>query len=262
MRLLIFLLTVSLVFGQNDDNAIRDLTTTIVGLDQSGIEQLNNSLDQKNAGVLLTGVDESSNSTNTLNETSNTTEKSQNTDSVKTDPNSVTETTSASTTLSTSNSLAVTSSESVTSTNSTSTSSQSTEDSICLVPYIPWSEGLFFLAEYKGEDTRIAEIMKTWSEPIDFYYQHGIGTLPTELNQQLIELGVEVVYDKSQEDLLYDLESGQCASSDKQDSLDIGTGADQEESEDTSQEGVNLDESDQSANPVAESEEIPILINI
>ena len=171
---------------------------------------MHNSLEQKNAGLSLT------NSNQTSAQTSSTTQQNQSTKPVEPDTNnqstnstdSVTQTSSVSSTDSVSSVLETSQPVSVDDTNSTSATQETTEEQICLVPYIPWSEGLFFLSEYKGEDPRIAKIMEKWAEPIEFYYKFGIGTLSTELNRELIESGIEVVYDKSYEELSADIESG------------------------------------------------------
>ena len=217
MRLILLFLTASLIFAQDNDDTINALTQTIVGLDKGGIEKLNNSLEQKNAGLSLT------NSNQTSAQTSSTTQQNQSTKPVEPDTNSqstnsstsVSQTTSVSNTESTSPSVETSELVSVDETNSTSATQETTEEQICLVPYIPWSEGLFFLSEYKGDDPRIAKIMEKWEAPIGFYYKFGIGTLPTELNKELMDSGIEVVYDKSQEELMTDMESGQCGAADQ-----------------------------------------------
>lgn len=99
------------------------------------------------------------------------------------------------------------------STSSTSGTATTSENQICLVPYIPWNGGNYFLAEYKGEDPRINEIMVSWKSAVSFYHQNSIPMLPTELNQALGNAGIEVVFDKTVEDLVKDLEAGKCGSS-------------------------------------------------
>ena len=263
MRLLIFFLTASLVFGQNSDQAISALTDTIVGLDQNGIEQLNTSLDQQNAGVLLTGSDDSESSIiNTEISADSQTEEIDNTTVSQSATNSLAETVLETNTQSTPIAESTSNTSPQTNTNSSSASTETTSDSVCLVPYIPWSEGLFFLSEYKGEDPRIAKIMETWSDPIGFYYKYGIGTLPTELNQQLGQLGINVVYDKSHKDLLYDLESGQCAILPEDESQSSFEESTQDESDDIVEDTEVLEESLGSELHNVESEDIPILKQI
>ncbi len=266
MRLLIFFITASLVFGQNSDEVISTLTDTIVSLDQNGIEQLNTSLEQQNAGVLLTGSDDSQNSTSSTEvSTVSQTEQIDNTTVSQSDTNSLTETVLETNTQSTPIAESTSNTSPQTNTNSSSTNTETTSDSICLVPYIPWSEGLFFLSEYKGEDPRIAKIMETWSDPIDFYYKYGIGTLPTELNQQLGQLGIKVVYDKSHEDLIFDLESGQCAILQEDESQSSSEESTQDESDDmveNTEVTKDLEESLGSELSNVPSEQVPILKDI
>ena len=147
MRLLLLFLTASLIFAQDNDDAINALTQTIVGLDQSGIEQLNTSLAQENAGLSLTNGNETTTTSSTTQENQTTqqvtsVENNQSTNNT----DSVSQTTSVSNTDSTSPSLETSDLVSVDETNSTSATQQTTEEQICLVPYIPWSEGLFFLS--------------------------------------------------------------------------------------------------------------------
>ncbi len=214
MRLILLLLTTNLLFAQTENKKIDDLTQAIVGLDRDGMQELNNSLEQAKAGVSLTSGDEklsSTNSTSQQNKTTNSTESTNSNEVSTSNTNSVSSTASVSNTESTSPIIQTSEPVSVVETDSTSATVETTEEQICLVPYVPWSEGLFFLKEYKGEDPRIAKIMEKWGTPIDFYYEHGIGTLPTELNQELLDNGISVVYDKTHEELLGDIDSGQCA---------------------------------------------------
>ena len=266
MRLILLFLTASLIFAQDNDDAINALTQTIVGLDQGGIEQLNTSLAQENAGLSLT------NSNETTAASSSTTQENQTTQQVTTVDNnqstnntdSVSQTTSVSSTDSTSPSVETSDLVSVDETNSTSSTQETTEEQICLVPYIPWSEGLFFLSEYKGDDPRIAKIMEKWESSIDFYYKHGIGTLPTELNKELTDSGVEVVYDKSYEELSADIESGQCGSPNQDEEALNQLGASSSDPDASPQSSSEKSSEDTNVRTLEEldSEDIPVLKNI
>ena len=150
MRLLLLFLTASLIFAQDNDDAINALTQTIVGLDQSGIEQLNTSLAQENAGLSLTnGNETTTTSTTQENQTTQQVTSVENNQSTN-NTDSVSQTTSVSNTDSTSPSLETSDLVSVDETNSTSATQETTEEQICLVPYIPWSEGLFFSQNTKA----------------------------------------------------------------------------------------------------------------
>ena len=267
MRLILLFLTASLIFAQDNDDAINALTQTIVGLDQSGIEQLNTSLAQENAGLSLT------NSNATTAASSSTTQENQTTQQVTSVDNnqstnntdSVSQTTSVSSTDSTSPSLETSDLVSVDETNSTSATQETTEEQICLVPYIPWSEGLFFLSEYKGDDPRIAKIMEKWEAPIEFYYKFGIGTLPTELNKELMDSGIEVVYDKSQEELMTDMESGQCGAADQDEDLSRTNDTNSSDTDESSQSSTDISsDAGPRGTPLEslESEDVPVLKDI
>ena len=136
MRLILLFLTASLIFAQDNDDAINALTQTIVGLDQSGIEQLNTSLAQENAGLSLTNGNETTTTSSTTQENQTTqqvtsVENNQSTNNT----DSVSQTTSVSNTDSTSPSLETSDLVSVDETNSTSVTQETTEEQICLVPY-------------------------------------------------------------------------------------------------------------------------------
>ena len=266
MRLLLLFLTVSLIFAQDNDDAINALTQTIVGLDQSGIEQLNTSLAQENAGLSLTNGNETTTTSSTTQENQTTqqvtsVENNQSTNNT----DSVSQTTSVSNTDSTSPSLETSDLVSVDETNSTSVTQETTEEQICLVPYIPWSEGLFFLSEYKGDDPRIAKIMEKWEDPIKFYYKFGIGTLPTELNKELMDSGIEVVYDKSQEELMTDMESGQCGAADQDEDLSRTNDTNSSDTDESSQSSTEISsDAGPRGTPLesVEPEDVPVLKDI
>lgn len=273
MRLILLFLTASLIFAQDNDDAINALTQTIVGLDQSGIEQLNTSLAQENAGLSLTNSNATTAASSSTTQENQTTQQvtpadnnqsTNNSDSVS-QTTSVSQTSSVSNTDSTSPTMETSDLVSVDETNSTSATQETTEEQICLVPYIPWSEGLFFLSEYKGDDPRIAKIMEKWEAPIEFYYKFGIGTLPTELNKELMDSGIEVVYDKSQEELMTDMESGQCGAADQDEDLSRTNDTNSSDTDESSQSSTEIS-SDASprGTPLesVEPEDVPVLKDI
>lgn len=249
MRLILLLLSVNFIFAEDNGVTIKALTQNIVGLDQDGIEKLNTSLGRENAGLSLI------NSNGNLGQIDSASQQNQTLEPIQSESNSNQSTTntisvSDSVTLDIGTSQPVSLSDS----NSTSSIQETTDNQICLVPYIPWSGGLFFLSEYKGEDPRIVKIMEKWAGPIDFYVKYGIGTLPTELNQEINDSGIEVVYDKSLEELSADIESGQCgAPNEGEDSIQSNT-TNSSDVETSATKGIELEK--------LASEDIPILKNI
>ena len=147
--------------------------------------------------------------------------------------------------------------ESVSNAQSTSGTATTTEEQICLVPYIPWSEGNYFLAEYEGKDPRIGEVMEKWGSAVDFYYKNSIPMLPTELAKTLGEAGIEVVFDRSKDDLIEDMGNDKCDSKivlDKDSSTSRGAANTQSINNSNKTSGI--------PNSRANSEDIPVIRNL